>query len=117
MIYSAAARTTGTFGRFLCTVREHHFVCDGPAFRGLPGEEVTPAEFFLTGVAACGVELIEVFAREEGLPLHSARCEIGADGRVASAGRTVFQSIRLEFTLEGVSDEHAAQLVERFEGT
>lgn len=116
MTYSALARTTDTYGRYLCTVREHHFVSDGPAFRGLPAEEVTPAELFLSGIAACGVELVQVCAREEGLPLRSATCEISADGRATSTARTVFESVRLGFVLEGVSEEQGLHLVERFEG-
>jgi uncharacterized OsmC-like protein len=116
MTYSALARTTDTYGRYLCTVRDHHFISDGPAFRGLPAEEVTPAELFLAGIAACGVELVQVFGREEGLPLRAARCQITADGRAPTTGRTVFQSVRLEFVLDGVSAEQGAHLVERFEG-
>ena len=116
MAYAAQARTTDTFGRYLCTVREHHFVSDGPASRGLPAEEVTPGELFLAGIAVCGVELVQVFAREEGLPLRTARCAIEADGRAGNSGRTVFETVRLQFVLDGVSEDEAAHLVERFEG-
>ena len=55
--YAVRARSTDTHGRVLCNVRNHHFIVDGPVQNGAPGEEVTPAELFLTGVAACGVEL------------------------------------------------------------
>jgi hypothetical protein len=48
----------------LCTARDQHFVIDGPVQNGCPGEAVTPPEAFLTGVAACGVELVQVIARE-----------------------------------------------------
>jgi len=50
--YEVSARATETFGRVLCTCRNHHFVVDGPVQNGCPGEEVTPAEIFLSGVAA-----------------------------------------------------------------
>jgi uncharacterized OsmC-like protein len=79
MPYAAQARTTDTFGRYLCTAREHHFVSDGPASLGLPADEVTPGELFLASIAACGVELVEVFAHEDGLSLRRARCDIEGD--------------------------------------
>ena len=56
--------------------REHHFVADGPVHNGCPGEALTPAELFLAGVAACGVELMEVLARGDGMPLTGARAAI-----------------------------------------
>src|SRR5262245_63029902 len=66
--YKVAARSTDTFGRVLCNTRNHHFVVDGPVQNGCPGEAVTPAEAFLAGVAACGVELVGVIAKEKGIP-------------------------------------------------
>jgi hypothetical protein len=47
----------------------HHFVVDGPAQNGCPGEAITPAEHFLAGVATCGVELVQVLAKSEGIPV------------------------------------------------
>src|SRR3954467_8850433 len=62
--YDISARSTDIFGRVLCSARDHHFIIDGPIQNDCPGEEITPAETFLSGVAACGVELIHVIARE-----------------------------------------------------
>ena len=45
--YAAQARSTDTFGRVLCTARNHHFVVDGPVQNGCPGEAVNPGELFL----------------------------------------------------------------------
>jgi uncharacterized OsmC-like protein len=67
--YEVEARSTETFGRVACRTRNHHLVVDGPVQNGCPGEEVTPAELFLMGVAACGVELLQVIARAESIPL------------------------------------------------
>jgi len=69
--YGVEARSTETFGRVLCAARHHHFVVDGPVQNGCPGEAVTPAEIFLAGVAACGVELVHAIARDSGTPLRS----------------------------------------------
>src|SRR6266704_337075 len=57
--YAAQAASTDTFGRVLCSARNHHFVVDGPVQNGCPGEAINPAELFLSGVAACGVELVQ----------------------------------------------------------
>src|SRR5258708_36648679 len=70
--YATEAQSTDTFGRVLCTARNHHFVIDGPVQNGCPGEAVTPPEAFLTGVAACGVELVQVIAGELSLPIPTA---------------------------------------------
>ncbi|HET6679920.1 MAG TPA: hypothetical protein VFG84_01855, partial [Gemmatimonadaceae bacterium] len=71
--YTALGRTTDIFGRVLCSIRDHHFVIDGPVQNDCPGEEVTPGEVFLASIAACGMELMQVIAREDGVPLTSAR--------------------------------------------
>src|SRR4051794_12533685 len=60
--YDVYARSTDTFGRVLCSARDHHFIVDGPVQNGCPGEAITPVEVFLSAVAACGVELIHVMA-------------------------------------------------------
>jgi uncharacterized OsmC-like protein len=115
--YTVGARSTETFGRVLCNCREHHFVVDGPVHNGCPGEEITPAELFLAGVAACGVELLQVIARADDVPLGRVKVEI--DGQLDPAAPvredlTVFNSVRLVFRLEGVDGDEASRLVERF---
>src|SRR5439155_25717119 len=81
--YDVAARSTDVFGRVLCSAREHHFIVDGPVQNGCPGEEITPAEVFLSAVAACGTELIHVIAREQNVPL--ARVSVRIHGVVDRA--------------------------------
>lgn len=117
--YGVEARSTDVFGRVLCDCREHHFVVDGPVHNGCPGEEITPAELFLAGIATCGVELVQVFAREEEIPLAGARVEIAGEiepGNPARPDVTVFNRVRLAFELRGVEREVAEHLVERFKG-
>jgi uncharacterized OsmC-like protein len=117
--YEAQARSTDTFGRVLCSCRDNHFVVDGPVQNGCPGEAVTPGELFLSSVASCGVELVQVFAREEGLPLRrvgvSISGELDLDDPVRS-DVTVFRSVRLRFELDGVNAEQGERLVKRFKG-
>lgn len=115
--YDVHARSTETFGRVLCGCRNHHFIVDGPVQNGCPGEAVTPAEFFLAGIAACGVELVEVIAREKDVPLQSVRVAVsGAMDRSKPVrpDLNLFTSVRLEFDLAGVTSEQGADLVTAF---
>jgi len=117
--YAVSARSTDTYGRVLCTCRNHHFVVDGPVQNGCPGEEVTPAEIFLSGVAACGVELVQVIAKAKNAPLASVRVAITGSmdrSRPVRPDLTVFNSVRMAFTLSGVAKEQGVELVEAFKG-
>src|SRR4051812_49889666 len=76
--YDVAARSTDIFGRVLCSARDHHYIVDGPIQNDCPGEEITPAEAFLSGVAACGVELMHVIAKGENIPLQRVAMNIHA---------------------------------------
>jgi uncharacterized OsmC-like protein len=115
--YSAYSRSTDTFGRVMCGTRNHHFVIDGPVANGCPGEEVTPGELFLSAVAACGAELLQVIARQQEIPLQAVMTTIkGVQDRSNPARQdySVFNSVRMEFELSGVSEEQGASLVEAF---
>jgi uncharacterized OsmC-like protein len=117
--YEVRARSTDTFGRVLCGCRNHHFVADGPVQNGCPGEAVTPAEFFLAGVAACGVELLQVISKDKGMNLRAVRVAASGmmdRGKPVRPDVALFNSVRLEFTLEGVTDEQGAELVAAFKG-
>lgn len=115
--YEIRARTTDVFGRVMCSARDHHFIVDGPVQNGCPGEEVTPAEVFLSGVAACGVELVEVIARDEGVALTRIRLTINGTVDRSNQPRsdvTIFNSVRLRFIIGGTDAARAAALVEGF---
>ena len=115
--YEVRASSTDTFGRVLWSCRNQHFVADGPVHNGCPGEALTPAELFLAGIATCGVELVQVIARAEDVPLVAARAEISGEIDPDAPVRsdvTVFNRVRLSFRLEGVSAGQGQLLVERF---
>ena len=115
--YAVDARSTSTFGRVLCTARTHHFIIDGPVANGCPGEELTPPEAFLSGVAACGVELVQVIAREQSVPVRDVAVMIQAvvdRSRPVRPDVTLFNSVRLRFTLAGVPNDRAGGLIEQF---
>jgi uncharacterized OsmC-like protein len=117
--YEIRARSTDTFGRVLCSGRNHHFVVDGPVQNGCPGEAITPAELFLSGVAACGVELVQVLARTQEIPLRAVSVAIeGAIDRSSPVRPDValFNTVRLQFRLEGVTPEQGELLIQGFKG-
>src|SRR5260370_42506605 len=107
-MYQTAARSTETFGRVLVSARDQHLIVDGPANNGCPGEAITPAEMFLSGVAACGVELIQVLAKQIDVPLRSISAAIEATQDPSAPVRpdvTRFNSVRISLTLRGVSQK------------
>jgi uncharacterized OsmC-like protein len=116
-VYQVHARSTDVFGRVLCDARDQHFVVDGPVQNGCPGEAVTPAELFLSGVAACGVELLCVLAREQQVPLRNVRVTIQGINDPAHPVRpdvNLFNSVQLTFTLSGVTEEQSQTLIAAF---
>jgi uncharacterized OsmC-like protein len=115
--YAVQARSTDTFGRVLCSARNHHFVVDGPVQNGCPGEAINPGELFLAGVAACGVELVQVIAKDQQLTLESIGVDISGTMDRSKPVRedvTVFNAVELHFRLDGVTQAQAADLIDRF---
>jgi uncharacterized OsmC-like protein len=115
--YAVGARSTDTFGRVLVSTRDQHLIADGPVTNGCPGEAIGPAELFLSGVAACGVELIHVLARDQGYALQSVNASI--EGELDPTKRTrqdvnLFSAVKVSFQFKGVQQEQAQDLVERF---
>lgn len=117
--YHVDASSTDVFGRVLWSARGQHFIADGPVQNGCPGEAVTPAELFLAGVAACAVELVQVLAKADDVPLTrvGARIEgtIDPDDPVRE-DVNVFNAVRLRFEMDGPSEQQARALVEAFKG-
>ncbi len=77
---------------------------DGPTWNECPGEALTPGEAFLATVAACGVELVEVIAHDDGVRMGRVRARIqGIADRKCPVREdlTVFNAVTLEFELEG----------------
>ena len=115
--YQTQAQSTETFGRVLVSARDQHHIVDGPVQNGCPGEAITPAEMFLSGVAACGVELIEVLAKQQNVPLRSVTASIEATQNPSAPVRpdvNLFNTVRINLELGGVNQEQAQDLVERF---
>ena len=73
LAYTVRSYSTGTLGRAICNSRNHHWVADDSG-----GEELGAGEFFLSGLSACAVNMIERVAREEERPLGLDGCERGS---------------------------------------
>jgi uncharacterized OsmC-like protein len=116
--YEVRAETTDTFGRVRVAVRQHQLTIDGPVQNGCPGEAPTPGEMFLSGAAACGAEVLQVLARDNGVPLE--RVEVTVRGTIDRERQphehvTVFSEVDLHLRLAGPTDEQAAALVAGFQ--
>ena len=117
--YSVHAASTETFGRVLTSARNHHFIVDGTVQNGCPGEALTPVELFLAGVATCGVELVGVIAKAEGIPLSHVAANIQGTidrSRPVRSDLSLFNSVRLQFHMKGVTRQQGDLLVEKFKG-
>jgi uncharacterized OsmC-like protein len=117
--YETQAASTAVFGRVVCSARNHHFIVDGPIQNGCPGEELTPAEIFLAGVAACGVELVQVLAKSANIRLQGIAVKIRGTmdrSKPVRSDVTLFNCVRLEFRMNGINHQEAKQLVEKFKG-
>ena len=115
--YAVAARSTDVFGRILCSARHHEFLIDGPVQNGCPGEQLTPPEAFLAGVAACAAELIQVIGRQQGHEPVTVAARMSARLDRANPVRTdctVFNSARLSIDIGGVTPDIAFELAEAF---
>jgi uncharacterized OsmC-like protein len=115
--YAVSGKSTDTFGRVLCTARNHHFVVDGPVQNGCPGEALTPPEAFLASIAACGVELAQVIAKEDAIPVGAITASVFARvdcGNPVRADFTVFNEIQVSFTIGGVTPAQGQAIVEKF---
>jgi uncharacterized OsmC-like protein len=115
--YNTSGRSTETFGRVLVSARDQHIIVDGPVQNGCPGEAITPAEMFLSGVAACGVELIQVLAKQSDVPLTTVKATIDAFQDPTKQRRedvSTFTEVRIDLELGGVTQDQAQDLVTRF---
>ncbi len=106
--FAARSYSSGTLGRAICNSRNHHFIADE-----FDGDEVTAGEYFLTGLTACAVNMIERVATESELALQ--KLDVQAEGvyerNQGTKSLTLFKTVRMRFQFLGVSEEEAETLV------
>jgi uncharacterized OsmC-like protein len=98
--------STGVVGRSLNSARTNHFVLDSSSG---PNEALNSAEAFLAGISSCGVNLIELHARDTGVPLRGI--QVAIEGTRSAASPATFQAITMRFELHGVDQAQADALV------
>src|SRR3712207_286941 len=87
LAYKVRSYSTGTLGRAICNARNHHFVADDSG-----GEELGAGEFFLAGISACAVNMVERLAKEGKTPLQwmDVGVEAYRDPAKPAADRSVY---------------------------
>ena len=117
--YAAKASSTDTFGRVMCSSRNHYFVVDGPVWNRCPGEAITPTELFLASIACCGVELVQLLAKAKAIQLAAIAVNIKGTfdrSRPVRPDVSLLNSVHLHFRMKGVTEEQGRLLVEGFKG-
>src|SRR5262245_44410464 len=96
-----------TIGRAVSRARGQRLVLDSSS-RPQP-DAFTNSEAFLGAISSCGVTLIEMHAKEKGIPL--ARLEVTIEGVRPGAEPSRFSRIAMRFALAGVTKAQAEDLV------
>ena len=109
LAYKVRSYSTGTLGRAICNARTHHFVADGSG-----GEEVGAGELFLSGIAACAVNMVERIAHDDQISLEwmDVSVESYRDPDKVPGDLSLYDAIRVNFEMWGVDDDQAHELVE-----
>ena len=105
--YQIQSSSSGTVGRSLNAIRNHHVVIDSPSI----GEAITSGEAFLSGVSACAVTLTEGAARELGIPVRHTEVTLEA---FRAPDRPAFERVEMRFVFTGPTQEQAETLVNRY---
>ena len=106
--------STDVPGRSINEIRNHQLVIDEPTHLGGPGEEITPADAFVTGVSACGALMVQGRARDSKVRLD--RIDVDLAATRYRSDTSVFQRIEMTFRLSGPSKVQAEELVEYYKG-
>jgi uncharacterized OsmC-like protein len=104
--------STGVVGRARSQARGQRLVLDSSTHP--KPDALTNSEAFLAGISSCGVTLIELYAREKGIPVK--RMEVTIEGVRPAADPARFAAITMTFEIAGVSQAQAEALVETYRG-
>lgn len=106
--YQARTYSTGIVGRSICNARNHHWVSESPG-----GEALGAGELFCASMAACAVNMVERIASDERRPLDSMEVNVAVyrDKDKPAGDISLYEAVRVEFEMWGVSDDDARFLV------
>ena len=104
--------SSDVIGRAHNTVRAARLTLDSSS---RPQDDTfTNSEAFLAAVSSCGVTLIEMHARDTGVPL--TRAAVTIEGVRTAAAPNRFARVGMTFELGGVTQAQAEALVETYRG-
>ena len=107
--YTVRSASSGTLKRTITSVRNHNIIIDSPSI----GEEITSGEAFFSGVASCGVTLIEGAAQEMGIPLKRMSVEMQAF-RPTKPNTVIYDHVDANFVMHGITQEQGEALLDRW---
>ena len=111
-IETVRSSSSGVLGRAESTAHGARIVLDSSS-RPQP-DALTNSEAFLAGVSSCGVTLIEMHAKDTGVPMTGMTATI--EGTRTAAAPNRFARVRMTFEIAGVSQREAEALVETYRG-
>lgn len=109
--YTVRSASSGTLKRTITSVRNHHLIIESPSI----GEELTSGEAFFSGVASCGVTLIEGAAQEMGIPLKRMTVDVQAF-RPTKPNTVIYDHVNMNFVMHGISQQQGEALLDRYKG-
>jgi uncharacterized OsmC-like protein len=112
VIETIRSSSSGTIGRAYNASRGVRLAFDSSS-RAQP-DTFTNSEAFLAAISSCGVTLIEMHARDTGVPLKGM--EVTIEGVRAAAEPNRFSNVTMTFEIAGVGQEQAEALVETYRG-
>jgi uncharacterized OsmC-like protein len=104
--------SSGTPGRAVSQARGQRLVLDSSTHP--QPDAFTNSEAFLGAVSSCGVTLIELYAKDKGVPMK--RMDVTIEGARAADEPNRFASVSMRFEIAGVSQAEAEHLVEIYRG-
>jgi uncharacterized OsmC-like protein len=111
LVTSVVSTSSGVVDRSLNSAGRHCFVIDGHTV----GEEIGSLDAFLAGISSCGVNNVERYAQQTGVPLR--RIEVTIDGVRDRAAPSSFSRVDMRFVLTGVDEAQAKTLVANYTNT
>ncbi len=108
LAYEALSHSTGIVGRSICNARQHYWVADNSG-----GEAVGAGELFCASIAACAVNMVETIASTEERALDGLEVNVAAyrDKDKPAGDLSLYDAVRVQFQMWGVSDDDARFLV------
>jgi uncharacterized OsmC-like protein len=110
---SAQTQTTGIPGRFILSAEGRHMVVDASAAAGGAAESFVAQELLAGALATCAQAIIHGKSVELGVHPSVVQVEVTSE-RDPDAMPPVYSSFAMDFTLSGVTQEQAEELVAQF---